>query len=55
MGLRYDMDGGKEEGGKKAEERWTDLALHNLTASHTSNQGSSAFVHSHDVKDSEWD
>ena len=38
--LPNDMDGGKEEGGKKAEERWTDLALHNLTASQTSNQGS---------------
>lgn len=37
--LPNDADGGKEDGEKNAEERWADLALHNLNASQTSNQG----------------
>ncbi|XP_072166217.1 anaphase-promoting complex subunit 13-like isoform X2 [Diadema setosum] len=34
-----EAEGAKEEGEKDMEDRWTDLALHNLNTSQSSNQG----------------
>ena len=37
--LPSEADGGKEEGEKSVEDRWTDLALQGLNASQSSTQG----------------